>query len=791
MRIAEAGLIGTSLTNSSPLVAPTRSKAPLLGTNPIAVAAPAGRFGTFCLDMATSTIPRGRIEVAARRGETIPEGLAIDRDGYPTTDPDAALEGSLLPLGGLEATGGYKGYGLALVVDLLTGVLGGATFGPHIIGLFSGEAPSDLGQSFWAIDPDAFGAPGAFAERLAGYLEELTHAELAPGAPGSRPRPRRARGRGRAPRSRARHRHGRAASRFTGRAGRPVGSPLPAGSADVSDLQDVCIIGGGIVGLATAYRLLEAHPDLRVTILEKESELAQHQSGHNSGVMHAGLYYAPGSLKARLCREGKQELEAFADAKGIPYRHCGKLVVVLKEDELPRFDALVERATANGVPGIEVVGPERIKEIEPHAAGIKALWSPTTGIIDYRRVSLAIADEVRVARRHDRDRSRGPRHRAAPGPARAPDRAGRRGRTQRHHVRRAVVRSGRGMDGRRRQGCAAHRPLPGRLLHVEARGARPGERADLPRARSALPLPRGPLHAPHRRRGLGRSECGARLQASGLSPDGISRYGIWPARWPTPASSGSGVKYWRMGMGEMWRDWSKRAFVADMQRYVPEVSGDQVVFGPSGVRAQALSRDGSMVDDFDLAGSDRVLHVRNAPSPAATACFSHRSHPRPGGDEPLRPGLTRQRGSGSTAAASFPREVVAESTKRSGTPVARGFLQNVVAVSTDRAGTPVARGFLQNVVAVSTTRDRTPPIGPRHVWRSSRQVDPRSIREREGRRHSRRDADFELTLARWESEGNGASAANGGPAWLRIERMDGGRAIEEQHADSAEPRGAL
>jgi L-2-hydroxycarboxylate dehydrogenase (NAD+) len=184
LRIAEAGLIGTSLTNSSPLVAPTRSKAPLLGTNPIAVAAPAGRFGTYCLDMATSTIPRGRIEVAARRGETIPEGLAIDRDGYPTTDPDAALEGSLLPLGGLEATGGYKGYGLALVVDLLTGVLGGATFGPHIIGLFSGEAPSDLGQSFWAIDPDAFGEPGAFSERLAGYLEELTHAELAPGAPG-------------------------------------------------------------------------------------------------------------------------------------------------------------------------------------------------------------------------------------------------------------------------------------------------------------------------------------------------------------------------------------------------------------------------------------------------------------------------------------------------------------------------------------------------------------------------------------------------------------------------------
>jgi len=160
---------------------------------------------------------------------------------------------------------------------------------------------------------------------------------------------------------------------------------------------DVVIVGGGIVGLATARRLLEARPQLRLAVLEKEAELATHQSGHNSGVIHAGLYYAPGSLKARLCREGKADLEAFCEAKGIPFERVGKLVVALDEGELARFEGLRQRAEANGVPGLEVVGPERIREIEPHVAGIRGLWSPTTGIVDFRRVALAFADDVVAA----------------------------------------------------------------------------------------------------------------------------------------------------------------------------------------------------------------------------------------------------------------------------------------------------------------------------------------------------------------------------------------------------------
>jgi LDH2 family malate/lactate/ureidoglycolate dehydrogenase len=184
MRAAEKGLIGVSLTNTSPLVAPTRARVSMLGTNPIAVAAPAGKYGMVVLDMATSTIPRGRIEVAARRGETLPIGWAIGPDGSPATTPEQALAGSLQPLGGEESTAGYKGYGLSLIVELLTGILGGAAFGPNIIGLFSTAGKSDLGQFFMAIDPGAIDDRSAFVSRLETLIDQLTAAPLIPNAPG-------------------------------------------------------------------------------------------------------------------------------------------------------------------------------------------------------------------------------------------------------------------------------------------------------------------------------------------------------------------------------------------------------------------------------------------------------------------------------------------------------------------------------------------------------------------------------------------------------------------------------
>jgi LDH2 family malate/lactate/ureidoglycolate dehydrogenase len=185
LRAADAGLIGISLTNTSPLVAPTRGVDAMLGTNPIAIAAPAGRRDHLCLDMATSTVPRGRLEVAARRGEALHPAWAIDAEGRPTCSPQDALEGALMPLGGTEEGGGYKGYGLTLLVDVLTGVLGGSTLGPFIAPLFSpARGSSDIGQTFIAIDPDALDEPGRFAARLEQELDLLVAARVAAGAPG-------------------------------------------------------------------------------------------------------------------------------------------------------------------------------------------------------------------------------------------------------------------------------------------------------------------------------------------------------------------------------------------------------------------------------------------------------------------------------------------------------------------------------------------------------------------------------------------------------------------------------
>ena len=160
---------------------------------------------------------------------------------------------------------------------------------------------------------------------------------------------------------------------------------------------DIAIVGGGIIGLSTGMQLLGRFPRLRVAVLEKDGGLAAQQTGHNSGVVHSGVYYRPDSLKARFCVEGRAAILAFCDAHDIPYERCGKVIVATREDELPRLDALYERGQANGVPGLELIGPERLKEIEPHAAGIRALWSPTTAIVDFRAVTEGYAQEFREA----------------------------------------------------------------------------------------------------------------------------------------------------------------------------------------------------------------------------------------------------------------------------------------------------------------------------------------------------------------------------------------------------------
>ena len=384
---------------------------------------------------------------------------------------------------------------------------------------------------------------------------------------------------------------------------------------------DVIVVGAGIVGLASALRLLERHPGLRLAVLDKEPQIARHQTGHNSGVVHRGVYYAPGSLKARLCVQGANELTEYCAARGIEVTEAGKVIVALDESELPRLTELHRRATENGVPGLEVIGPERLRELEPHAAGIRALHSPRTGVVDFSAVARAFAADVterggelllgeEVRGVHDGsdevtlETSRGTRVAA--------------------HV---VVCAGLQSD----LVAAMSEPTAARDLRiVPFRGdyyvLRP-ERRDLVRGLIyPVPDPRFPFLGVHftirhdgevwagpnavlafRREGYGRFDVSPRELAGTLTYRGFWRV----AR-----------RHWRIGAGEMWRDYVRSAFVRALRRYVPELRGDDLLPGPSGVRAQAVAIDGSLVDDFLVTRSGRTLHVRNAPSPAATSSLA-------------------------------------------------------------------------------------------------------------------------------------------------------------------------
>ncbi len=384
---------------------------------------------------------------------------------------------------------------------------------------------------------------------------------------------------------------------------------------------DVAVIGAGIVGLATALRLLQARPGLAVAVLEREDRVAVHQTGHNSGVVHAGLYYAPGSAKALLCREGKTLLEAYCAERGIPIQHPGKLVVALDESELPRLEALEVRGRANGVDGLEAVGRERIREIEPHVAGIRALWSPGTGIVDFTRVAESFADDLR---------GRAPRSRSA-----AASEAIRRStdglvlETDRGavHATRVVACAGlwadrvAAMTGDQAADSPRIVPFRGDYYRLSPEAAALVRGLVYP-----VPDPRFPFLGVHftrrhdgevwagpnavlafRRAGYRRRDVSLRDMAEAITYPGFLRLA---------------ARFWRTGLAEMWRDASRGAFAKELRRYLPELRDDQLSFGPSGVRAQALARDGSLVDDFDLASRDRVLHVRNAPSPAATSSLA-------------------------------------------------------------------------------------------------------------------------------------------------------------------------
>ncbi len=382
---------------------------------------------------------------------------------------------------------------------------------------------------------------------------------------------------------------------------------------------DLAVVGGGIIGLATARELLARHRDASLVLLEREPSLGAHQTSHSSGVIHAGIYYRPGSLKAQLCVSGARELYDYCAEHGIAAERTGKLIVAASEAELGALDELERRGRENAVPGLRRVGAGEIAEIEPHAAGIAALHSPATGVVDFAAVARRLAADVETAGGRvatgcgvhgiavERDRVV---LRHAGGETRASG---------------AVLCAGAWSD---RLAVAAGAPRDPRI--VPFRGGylrlRP-ERRDLVRA-SIYPVPDPDL--PFLGAHLSRTIDGeVLLGPSALMAAARDAYRVgrvrprdlvstlaWPGTWRLAR------RWWRTGLTEVRRAASRRAFAAELARYVPELTVADVLPGPAGVRAQALGRDGTLVDDFVVHVTERALHVRNAPSPAATSSLA-------------------------------------------------------------------------------------------------------------------------------------------------------------------------
>lgn len=384
------------------------------------------------------------------------------------------------------------------------------------------------------------------------------------------------------------------------------------------ETSDVIIIGGGIVGLATAYQLTRRHPGLSITILEKEPDLALHQTGRNSGVLHSGIYYRPGSLKAKNCRVGLQAMVEFCQQEKVPHEICGKVIVATEEKELPALEKLLERGRANGV-RCERIGPGRLRELEPHCAGIRAIHVLDTGIVDYRAVCRRLADLVGAAG-----------HRIVTG--------ARVNRITDDGTRVAADSTAGDFQGRVLINCAGL--FSDRVSELS--GARPpvrilpfrGEYFALTPDAPALcrnliypvPDPSFPFLGVHLTRTIaGGTHCGPNAVMA-WAREGYRKTDInlrdLAEIFRYPGFYRMAVRHWRMGMGEVWRSFSKKAFVRALQRLVPEVEEGHLRPSPAGVRAQAVAPDGGLLDDFSIVEGNRVIHVLNAPSPAATAALS-------------------------------------------------------------------------------------------------------------------------------------------------------------------------
>jgi L-2-hydroxyglutarate oxidase len=386
---------------------------------------------------------------------------------------------------------------------------------------------------------------------------------------------------------------------------------------------DIAIVGGGIVGLAVARELLKRHPRASVCVLERETEVGTHQTGHNSGVIHAGVYYQPGSLKARLCVEGARELYEYCEERGIASERCGKLIVATDRSELPRLEELERRGQANGVPGLRRIDRAGIEQIEPHARGIAGLHSPSTGIVDFPAVARAYAGDVLAA---------GGTVATACGVTGVNVKAHSlllthaRGRTEAEHAifcagawsDRLAVKAGADPDPR-------IVPFRGAYLRLVP------ERRHLVRSLIyPVPDPSLPFLGVHLTKHIdGEVLIGPTALIAGARDayrlgrvrreDVLATLG-WPGTWRMLSS------WWRTGITELRHAALRSVFVRAAARYVPELEVGDVEPAFAGVRAQALGRDGRLVDDFVFSQTERALHVRNAPSPAATSSLAIARH---------------------------------------------------------------------------------------------------------------------------------------------------------------------
>ncbi len=390
-----------------------------------------------------------------------------------------------------------------------------------------------------------------------------------------------------------------------------------------SSQYDIVIIGGGILGLSTAMQLLERAPQWRVAVVEKEDELATHQTGHNSGVMHSGIYYRPGSHKAKFCVAGLNNMVKFCDENEIEYQQCGKVIVALHESELGRLQDLYERGTANGVPDLEIVGPERLKEIEPHTAGVRALWAPHTGIVDFTKVAAAFANKFQQAGGDIFTGTAVKKIRRSTGSVALETTKGTL--QAKHLINCAGLYADKvaSMTGEN----VGIRIIP---FRGEYYTLRPESHHLVSGLIYPVPDPQFPFLGVHFTRNIkGHVEAGPNavmaLRREGYRKRDFS-LGDTLGNLAYPGFWKMALKYWKIGMGEVYRSYSRRVFLRDLQRLIPEIQNSDLASGGSGVRAQAVARDGSLLDDFSIIQSGDAIHVLNAPSPGATSSLAIGEH---------------------------------------------------------------------------------------------------------------------------------------------------------------------